>query len=88
MERPRVPFYLTALFTVAAVVVALLLAPARIVSVIRGRTERLISNFPPPRNVTSLKNMSTTTSRTPVYFLSHGGVSSGCTIRKTNINYN
>lgn len=77
MARPGLPFYYPAIFTVAVLIVALLLAPTRILSVLRNRTGHLVSSFQTQRTVSlSSTNSNMAPNKTPVYFLSHGGVSS------------
>jgi hypothetical protein len=41
MDRSRPPFYIPVIFTLLAVIVAILLAPSRVFSVIRGSAFRL-----------------------------------------------
>jgi hypothetical protein len=74
MDRPRTSFYLPVIFTIAAVVVAILLAPARVISVFRDPAQRLFSKIAltPTRQLTTSRMAS---DKLPVYFLSHGGVS-------------
>jgi hypothetical protein len=74
MDRSRAPFYIPVLFSLIAVIVAILLAPSRVLSVVRDSAFRLYSGIasPPTSHLIPSKMSSR---KTPVYFLSHGGVS-------------
>lgn len=72
MDRSRPPFYIPVIFTFVTVIVAILLGPSRVFSVVRNSAFRLYSGIAssPSHSLSSTMNPR----KTPVYFLSHGGV--------------
>jgi len=74
MDRSRPPFYTPIIFTFLAVIMAILLAPQRIFSVVRDFAFRLYSGIASLPTDYLISNK-TSPGKTPVYFLSHGGVS-------------
>lgn len=75
MGRSKPSFYVPIIFTVVVVIVAILFAPSRVFAFFRDSAERLVAGIasPPTHQLTTAGKMSST--KTPVYFLSHGGVS-------------
>jgi hypothetical protein len=74
MDLSTRPLYKPVLFDILAVIVAILLAPSRVFSVVYDSAFRLYSGITssPTSHLISGKMSSR---KTPVYFLSHGGVS-------------
>jgi hypothetical protein len=79
MNRTKAPLYIPIFFTFVVLFVAIILAPARYLSAATGFARRLYPgkqlNTPLIPSKNHLTTASMATSKTPVYFLSHGGVS-------------
>ena len=80
MNRARPPMYVPIFFTVLIIVVAVILSPARYLSAANGFVRRLsgrpLATVANPNHLT-FDNMTsdTNSTKTPIYFMSHGGVS-------------
>ena len=78
MNRTRPPVYVPIFFTVLIIVVAIILAPPRYLSTANGFVRRLSGRplITSADNHLTIDNMTSTTNptKTPIYFLSHGGV--------------